>query len=62
MATINCSRDLGTELTNNQRLPEDQAKKVNQLKDLLEHILMLDSVKRLSINQVLTHPFISEKI
>lgn len=45
-----------------QRLPEDQMKKVMQLKDLLDKVLMLDASKRISINQALTHPFIQEKI
>lgn len=62
MSTINTSRDLHTELVGNQHLPEDQARKVNQLKDLLEKILMLDSAKRIAINQALTHPFITERI
>ncbi|PSN49754.1 hypothetical protein C0J52_08467 [Blattella germanica] len=62
MSTLNPSRDLLSELIGNQNLPEDQARKVNQLKDLLERILMLDSSKRVAINQALTHPFIQEKI
>lgn len=62
MSTLNPSRDLLSELIGNQNLPEDQARKVNQLKDLLERILMLDSSKRIAINQALTHPFIQEKI
>lgn len=62
MSTINAVRDLHTELVGNQNLPDDQARKVNQLKDLLERILMLDASKRLPINQALIHPFIQEKI
>jgi serine/threonine-protein kinase PRP4 len=62
MSTLNPSRDLLSELVGNQNLPEDQARKVNQLKDLLERILMLDSSKRIAINQALTHPIIQEKI
>jgi hypothetical protein len=62
MSTLNPSRDLLSELIGNQNLPEDQSRKVNQLKDLLERILMLDSSKRIAINQALTHPFIQEKI
>uniref|UniRef100_A0A096NKM5 Serine/threonine-protein kinase PRP4 homolog n=1 Tax=Papio anubis TaxID=9555 RepID=A0A096NKM5_PAPAN len=45
-----------------RRLPEDQRKKVHQLKDLLDQILMLDPAKRISINQALQHAFIQEKI
>ncbi|XP_065349482.1 serine/threonine-protein kinase PRP4 homolog [Cloeon dipterum] len=61
MSTIQPTRDLAHELINNQSLPEDQFKKVSQLRDLLDKILMLDSSKRCSINQALTHPFIQEK-
>lgn len=62
MTNINASRDLQEELIGRQRLPEDQLRKVGHLKDLLEKILMLDPMKRISINQALTHPFIQEKI
>ncbi|XP_013863820.1 pre-mRNA processing factor 4Bb [Austrofundulus limnaeus] len=62
MSTINPTKDLLAELIGGQRLPEDQRKKVMQLKDLLESTLMLDPAKRISINQALQHPFIQEKI
>lgn len=62
MTTITANRDLHAELVGSQRLPDDQAKKVQQLKDLLEKILMLDASKRIAINQALMHPFIVEKI
>lgn len=62
MSTISITRDLHAELVGNQQLPEDQARKVNQLKDLLDRVLMLDSSKRIPLNQALTHPFIQEKI
>lgn len=62
MSTINANRELHSELVGNQRLPDDQAKKVNQLKDLLEKIITLDASKRIGISQALTHPFIVEKI
>jgi serine/threonine-protein kinase PRP4 len=62
MSTIQPSRDLSAELINNQSLPDDQFKKVNQLRDLLDKVLMLDASKRCSINQALTHPFIQEKL
>ncbi|KAL5021178.1 hypothetical protein ScPMuIL_000333 [Solemya velum] len=61
-STISASRDLQSELIGYQRLPEDQYRKVTQLKDLLEKVLMLDPSKRISINQALAHPFIQEKI
>ncbi|KAF6110908.1 pre-mRNA processing factor 4B [Phyllostomus discolor] len=62
MSTINPTKDLLADLIGCQRLPEDQRKKVHQLKDLLDQILMLDPAKRISINQALQHAFIQEKI
>ncbi|XP_030254614.1 pre-mRNA processing factor 4Bb isoform X2 [Sparus aurata] len=62
MSTINPTKDLLTDMIGGQRLPEDQRKKVMQLKDLLDGTLMLDPAKRISINQALQHPFIQEKI
>ncbi|XP_061109494.1 serine/threonine-protein kinase PRP4 homolog isoform X2 [Conger conger] len=62
MSTINPTKDLLTDMIGCQRLPEDQRKKVVQLKDLLDQILMLDPAKRISINQALQHPYIQEKI
>ncbi len=62
LTTINPSKDLLADLIGYQRLPEDQMRKVRQLKDLLENMLVLDSSKRISINAALAHPFIQEKI
>ena len=62
LSTISSSRDLLAELVGYQRLPEDQMRKVKQLKDFLENVLMLDPAKRISINAALAHPFIQEKI
>uniref|UniRef100_A0A673I831 Serine/threonine-protein kinase PRP4 homolog n=1 Tax=Sinocyclocheilus rhinocerous TaxID=307959 RepID=A0A673I831_9TELE len=62
MSTINPTKDLLADMIGGQRLPEDQRKKVMQLKDLLDGTLMLDPAKRMSINQALQHPFIQEKI
>uniref|UniRef100_H3ANX6 Serine/threonine-protein kinase PRP4 homolog n=1 Tax=Latimeria chalumnae TaxID=7897 RepID=H3ANX6_LATCH len=62
MSTINPTKDLVADLIGCQRLPEEQRKKVHQLKDLLDQILMLDPAKRISINQALQHLFIQEKI
>uniref|UniRef100_A0A671RN79 Serine/threonine-protein kinase PRP4 homolog n=1 Tax=Sinocyclocheilus anshuiensis TaxID=1608454 RepID=A0A671RN79_9TELE len=62
MSTINPTKDLLADMIGGQRLPEDQRKKVMQLKDLLDGILMLDPAKRISINQALQHPFIQEKM
>lgn len=62
MSTINPTKDLLADMIGGQRLPEDQRKKVMQLKDLLDGTLMLDPAKRITINQALQHPFIQEKI
>ncbi|XP_036414703.1 pre-mRNA processing factor 4Bb isoform X2 [Colossoma macropomum] len=62
MSTINPTKDLLADLIGGQRLPEEQRKKVMQLKDLLDGTLMLDPAKRISINQALQHPFIQDKI
>jgi len=50
------------DMVGSQRLPEDQLRKVSQLKDFLEKILILDPSKRLSINHALAHPFIQERV
>jgi len=62
MSTINPTKDILVDMVGFQRLPEDQRKKVLQLKDMLDATLMLDPAKRISINQALQHPFIQEKI
>lgn len=61
MSSISPSRDLYSELLGNQKLPEEQIRKVGHLKDLLDKVLTLDSSKRIGISQALVHPFISEK-
>lgn len=62
MTVINSTKDLTTELMGYQRLPDDQQRKVHQLRDVLDRCLMLDPSKRMSINEVLRHSFIQEKI
>ncbi|XP_013147484.1 PREDICTED: serine/threonine-protein kinase prp4 isoform X2 [Papilio polytes] len=63
MSSIKQTRDLQLELSPpHHRLPPEEAKKIAQLKDLLERMLMLDPSKRASVNHCLTHPFIQEKI
>ncbi|XP_007259040.2 pre-mRNA processing factor 4Bb [Astyanax mexicanus] len=62
MSTINPTKDLLADMIGGQRLPEEQRKKVMQLKDLIDGTLMLDPAKRITINQALQHPFIQEKI
>ena len=61
LTTISPNKDVLAELIGYQRLPEDQMRKVTQLKDFLEKILVFDASKRLTINQALAHPFIQDK-
>ncbi|XP_041375755.1 serine/threonine-protein kinase PRP4 homolog [Gigantopelta aegis] len=59
---INSTKDLLAEMVGYQRLPEEQLRKLTQLKDLLDRTLMLDPSKRISLNMALSHPFMQEKI
>lgn len=61
-SVVKATRDLQQELIADQNLPEDQQKKVIQLKDLLEKVFALDPAKRISLNQALAHPFIQDKM
>lgn len=61
MPSINKSRSLEQEL-GGSKVPEDQARKVVQLRDFLDQIHMLDPAKRPSLNQCLTHPFIHDRL
>lgn len=62
MNTIPANNQMLSNLTTAHRLPDDQLKKVTQLRDLLDKMLMLDPSRRITINQCLTHPFIAEKV
>ena len=62
LTNIPISRDIQSELVANQRLPDDQSKKVLQLKDLLDKILVIDTTKRITIKEAVAHPFVDEKI
>ncbi|XP_055334548.1 serine/threonine-protein kinase PRP4 homolog [Paramacrobiotus metropolitanus] len=53
--------DLLKELVGSQHLPEDQYKKVSQLRDLLDKMLGLDPLKRISLSDALSHPFIQDR-
>jgi len=61
MPTVNKTRNLESELSGGHKLPEDQFRKISQLRDFLEKIHMVDPAKRISLNQCLTHPFIQDK-
>ena len=62
MSSIPPSRDLLACLVGEQSLDDTHLRKVHQLKDFLEKCFLLDPAKRISINQALTHPFITEKL
>uniref|UniRef100_T1PK18 Serine/threonine-protein kinase PRP4 homolog n=1 Tax=Musca domestica TaxID=7370 RepID=T1PK18_MUSDO len=62
MPVIKPTRNLQQELIADQNLPDDQHRKVTQLRDLLDNIFALDPSKRISLNQALVHPFIQEKM
>lgn len=62
MPVIKPSRNLQQELIADQNLPDDQFRKVTQLRDLLDNVFALDPSKRISLNQALAHPFIQEKM
>ena len=62
LGTINPNKEVVENLMGYQKLTEEHKRKVLQLKDLLDKCLMLDPAKRISLNQALTHPFITEKV
>lgn len=62
MTAIAPNKSILVDMVSGQRLPADQLKKVNQLKEFLEKILVLDPSKRLSIKEALFHPFIKDPI
>jgi serine/threonine-protein kinase PRP4 len=62
MSVIKPNRDLQQELIAHQNLPEEQVRKVTQLRDLLDKVFALDPSKRISLNHALAHPFIQDKI
>ena len=62
LSVMNPNKDLLAELLVGQRLPDDQLRKVTQLKDLLDKMLMLDANKRINLNEALRHPFIQDRI
>ena len=43
------------------KLPEDQMRKVQQFRDFLDRIHVLDPAKRISLNECLLHPFIQDR-
>ncbi|CAH8640104.1 unnamed protein product [Heterobilharzia americana] len=56
------TRDLMTDLIGQSKLSEPIFRKVTQFRDLLEKALMLDPTRRISLNEALQHPFITERM
>ncbi|KAK4475829.1 hypothetical protein MN116_001081 [Schistosoma mekongi] len=56
------TRDLMTDLIGQSKLNEPISRKVTQFRDLLEKTLMLDPTRRISLNEALQHPFITERM
>ncbi len=54
-------RDLETDLIGEQDLDKDGLAKLNQFKDLLDKMTMLDPAKRITCSDAIKHPFIVEK-
>jgi len=61
ISNITACRDLKSLLIGHQRLNEDQMKKVLQLKELLDKILIFDPQQRLNVKQAFDLPFIQER-
>ena len=62
MSSVPVTFDLLAALVGEQSLDDAHMRKVHQFKDFLEKCVTLDPTKRLTINQALTHAFITEKI
>lgn len=65
LSAVNATVDIRKEILGGQsasRMPEEQLRKINQLIDLLDKCLSLDPTKRMSVNQAIVHPFITEKL
>ncbi|VDQ09592.1 unnamed protein product [Trichobilharzia regenti] len=50
------------DLVGQSKLSEPILRKVTQFRDLLERTLMLDPTRRISLNEALQHPFITERM
>ena len=59
---INPTKDLMEMLVGKHKLNEESKRKVIQLRELIEKMLILDPAKRATVSHCLTHPFISEKM
>ncbi|CUT99589.1 Serine:threonine protein kinase PRP4 [Echinococcus multilocularis] len=59
---VQLTRDLLGDLTSDNQLTPALLKKVHQFRDILDRMLALDPSRRISLNDALTHPFITEAI
>jgi serine/threonine-protein kinase PRP4 len=59
---MNATKELTESLVDSHKVEDDLKRKVLQFKDLMDKLLLLDPSKRLSVNQALTHPFITERM
>ena len=59
--TQNATKDVMTLLSSDAKASDDRRKLV-QLKDMLEKMLMMDPEKRAAPKVLLEHPFITEKL
>ncbi len=59
---IQPTRDLLGDLTADPQLSAPILRKVQQFKDILDKMLVLDPTKRISLADALTQPFITEPI
>lgn len=62
MSCINPTRDLLKELAGTRDLPADHIQKLEQLKQLLEDMLIVDPARRATVSHALQHTFIREPI
>ncbi|CAK1551442.1 unnamed protein product [Leptosia nina] len=63
ISAISITRDLHKELKRSRKdMTTGEVKKIGQLKDLLDKMLMLDPSQRISVSDCLRHPFVREEI
>ncbi|XP_047514309.1 serine/threonine-protein kinase PRP4 homolog [Pieris napi] len=63
VSNITIGRDLLKEIKKARKeMTPGEEKKIGQLKDLLDKMLMLDPAQRISVNECLKHPFIREEL
>ncbi|KAH7730111.1 CMGC/DYRK/PRP4 protein kinase [Aphelenchoides avenae] len=61
LTNIKATRDLGIELLGDQELDREGFKKLEEFRQLLDHMTSLEPSKRITCGDALKHPFITEK-